>query len=62
MFWRGKKEPFQLDFDKNVVEFHVAGSRDFRGGRSSGGMSLLIWASVVNLYDVIHSETLPYLV
>ena len=55
--WRGLNDNYMLDLDNSFIEFHETGSRNFRGGRPSGGMSLLIRSSVAKSCSVVQSDS-----
>ena len=55
--WREQKDDFQLNLCDDFLEVHHAGFRNFRGGRASGGMSLLIRKSVLDICSVISTDS-----
>ena len=55
--WRNTNDTFQLDWDANFAEFHEAGGKHFRGGRPSGGMSLLIRKPLLKSCSIVSADS-----
>ena len=47
----------KFDLDENFEEFHELGFRNHRGGRASGGMSLLVHKSLMSFFSIIISDS-----
>ena len=57
--WRDPKDIMQFNLDRNFVEFHELGFRNHRGG-SSGGMSLLVHASVISHVAILSADSYQF--
>ena len=55
--WRDSADSFSLGWDDDFVEFHECGARSFRGGRASGGMSLLTRKSIARSCSVVSADS-----
>ena len=55
--WRDFNSLLSFNFDENFKEFHYPGYRCHRGGRASGGMSLLIRKSIIDYVEILRSDS-----
>ena len=55
--WRDLKDKNNLNLDDDFDEFHELGFRNHRGGRASGGMSLLVRKSLAKHVSIIQSDS-----